>query len=235
MRTPTTLLLATSTLALAACTTVHGDGELSIEDRTVGSFDAVEAAGSIEVEVMGGAEAEAIEVTCDDNLQEYILTEVKGDTLVIREQDRVSIKPTGTCVVAVDAATLQLLEVTGSGATWARDLGPLEELRISGSGAVDARGIDTALLDVYITGSGEAELAGAADQLRLDAAGSGNVDARALDARDVQVRASGSGDVWISASRSVDARVSGSGDVEIHGDPGSTQTDATGSGSIIIH
>jgi hypothetical protein len=235
MRTQTTLLLSTPLLMLAACTTVHGDGELSIEDRTVGSFDSVEAAGSIEVEVTAGAEAESIEVTCDENLQEYILTEVKGDTLVIREQDRVSIKPTGTCVVAVDAATLSLLEISGSGATWARDLGALSELRVSGSGTVDVRGIDTGLLDAYISGSGDAELAGDATQLRLDAAGSGNVDARALDAKNVQVRASGSGDVWISASKSVDARVSGSGDVEIYGDPGSTETDATGSGSIIIH
>lgn len=234
MRTTTLKILPIAILGVA-CTTVQGDGELAIEERSVSDFSSIEAAGSVEVEVIGGAEEASIEVTCDQNLQEYILTEVKGDTLVVREQDRVQIKPSGTCVVAVGATAVELLEASGSGAVWARDLGALAELRASGSGTVDARGIDTELLDLYASGSGDLEVAGAADELRLDAAGSGLIDARALQARAVQVRASGSGDVWISASQVVDARVSGSGDVEVYGNPDSTQTDVTGSGSVVIH
>jgi predicted small secreted protein len=234
MRESTFLTLA-STALLAACTTVQGDGDLTTEARAVGEFDAVQVEGTVEVEVLASQAEAGIDVTCDENLQDHILTEVTGSTLVIREPDRVVVKPSGLCVVQVDLVALTSLELSGSAAVAGRELGGLSEVRLSGSGGMDLRDIDADDVELYLSGSGDMMVTGAADLLRVDLSGSGTVDARALEAVDAQVRLSGSGDVLVNASRSVEARTSGSGDIEVYGDPRSVDTDATGSGAIVIH
>jgi hypothetical protein len=232
---PQTKWLALVPAVLAACTTVEGDGELTTEPRSAGEFTTLEVEGTVEVEVMALRDDHAVEVTCDANLQQYILTEVKGGALVIREQARVKIEPTGICVVAISLPTLRALSVSGTADVSGRDLEGLRELRSSGTAFVDVRGIESDEFELYMSGDGDLQVAGDTDQLRLDSAGSGMVDARALDAVDAVVRASGSGDVWLSVSGTLDARVSGSGDVEVYGDPSGLRTDATGSGDITIH
>lgn len=229
------LLILSTTALLAACTVVDGDGNLTTETRAVGEFDAIQIEGEVEVEVLSSQAEHGIDVTCDDNLQEYILTEVTGSTLVIREQNRVSVKPSGLCVVQVDTTALTSLELSGAAPVAGRELGTLSEVRLSGSGEMDLRDLDTEDVELYLSGSGGMMVTGAADLLRVDLSGSGDVDARALEAIDAEVRVSGSGDAFIHASRSVDARVSGSGDVEVYGDPKRVDTDATGSGAIVIH
>ena len=143
MRTTPLKLLPVALLGVA-CTTVHGDGELAIEERSVSDFSSIEAIGSIEVEVIGGAEAASIEVTCDQNLQEYIITEVKGETLVVREQDRVNIKPSGTCVVAVGATSTRATAGRGTTSTFARrstnNCGATLPIAASTAGGEQARG-----------------------------------------------------------------------------------------------
>ena len=59
---------------------VRGSGKVITEERQVSGFDKVEINGAGELYIEQG-ETEALTVEADDNLMEYITTEVHGDTL----------------------------------------------------------------------------------------------------------------------------------------------------------
>ena len=230
-----TLALSLLALPLAACSVAVGDGELRTEDRSVSEFSHVDAAGSIDVEVYGGAEVSRVQVTCDGNLQSLIEVEVRGTTLHVQERDQVILRPSGDCYAMVEMGTMATISTSGSGDLFARGAAGLAEVHTSGSGDADVAGIDAADVDLRSSGSGDIRAAGAAGHLVIDTTGSGAVDARAIEAGTVQVRSSGSGDVEVSGADAVDARTTGSGDVHVYGDAGELSADTTGSGQIVLH
>ena len=68
---------------------IKGSGNIKTEKRDVPDFSNVKAGGAINVEVSAQKEF-SVEVEADDNLLEYIKTEVKGETLKIYTEDRIS-------------------------------------------------------------------------------------------------------------------------------------------------
>ena len=233
MRRSLALLFAVA--PLAACTVAQGDGDIRTEDRPASDFIHVEASGSVDVEVYGGAEATRVQVTCDGNLQSLIEVEVQGTTLHIHERDRVILRPSGDCFALVEMGSMGTLATSGSADLFARGASGLAEVQTSGSGDIDVAGIDAAAVDLRSSGSGDIRAGGVADALLIDTSGSGGVDARALVAESVRVRVSGSGDVEVSGAGAIDARTSGSGDVHIYGDVGQLSADTSGSGDIVLH
>lgn len=56
---------------------VRGNGSVTTENRSVGSFDEVEAHGAIDVYVRQG-EPGPVKIVTDENLQQYIIVESRG-------------------------------------------------------------------------------------------------------------------------------------------------------------
>ena len=67
---------------------VSGNGNTVTDTRNVSDYDEVGVAGSFDVILVAGAEGK-ITVEAEENLQEYIITEVKGDKLKIYIEDGV--------------------------------------------------------------------------------------------------------------------------------------------------
>ena len=76
------LAVALTALLLSGCTLagVRGSGDLVTESRQVSDFDRVALSGSGQVVITQGAE-EGLSVEADDNLMQYVRTEVSGRTL----------------------------------------------------------------------------------------------------------------------------------------------------------
>ena len=78
--------LAIVILAIAACTnaqfreTVHGNGNVVTKERTSEPFHGIKVSSGIDVYLKQGNN-ETISVEADENLQEYILTEVRNGVL----------------------------------------------------------------------------------------------------------------------------------------------------------
>lgn len=108
----------------------------------------------------------------------------------------------------------------------------LEHLMMSGSGNVKCTN-DLVLDDfkLSISGSGDVDLQGQADEVVFSLSGSGDIDAFDLKARTAAVRISGSGDVTVFASESFSGSVSGSGDITYDCD-GNVSSSVSGSGDI---
>lgn len=219
---------------------VRGSGVEATEDREVGAFTGLRDTTSVDVDLSVGldlVEGEpSVSVTCDDNLLEHILTEVRDGVLVVHTPLGTNVLPTARCFVLVSTTdALRSIENLGSAQVLAEGpLPDLTEVRSTGSGAVEVSGVDAVKLSASLTGSGRVRLDGAADRVDYDLSGSGSLDALDLAAIDADVRVTGSGSASLTATGDVVAHLSGSGNVVIEGDPDRVERHVTGSGDITV-
>jgi hypothetical protein len=190
--------------------TIKGSGILKTESRTLAPFTAIRLDSPANV-VIDRTGTQTLSLTADDNLLAFFTSEVRDGTLYLG--------------VAKDKS------FQAKSAVFRITMADLRAIEIRGSGDVEADHLDGGTLSVGIAGSGDARLAGRADELTLSIKGSGDIDATRLTAKHAKVIVSGSGDVAVNASDTLDVRLSGSGDVRYLGSPKVTK-DVRGSGSV---
>lgn len=227
------LSLALLVPILAACGSsifgVRGSGDVTTESREVSGFDeiALRGSGTVIVDVDG---TESLTIEAEDNLLQYLTTEVVGGRLEL-EANR-SISPTEDIVYTISAVSLEGLDVSGSGRINVSGVsGDRLDVNVSGSGSIDAPDLDVGSVSVDISGSGSVRIVGAADDLDLSISGSGEYEGAELVTASADVRVSGSGDAVVNVTDQLDASVSGSGNVEYLGDPSVTSS-MSGSGNV---
>lgn len=206
--------LAIATPARASWWPVEGDGATTTEARQVTGFTRISSRGLLDLEVKEGPPF-AVSVTIDRNLQQYVRTEVEGDTLVVDVRRSIRPRPEGRAVVAVSLPALRGLELRGSGDARVEGSSLPEDLSLATSGSGDiAYAGAAAALSVESSGSGDVTVAGPTGDLRVELSGSGGFRYRGKAGR-VRLRTEGSGDVHLSGSaESLHARTNGSGDVD---------------------
>ena len=215
---------------LSACSlrTNRGSGDLITESRDVRDFDRVSLTGSGEVVITQTGE-ESLTVETDDNLMQYVRTEVTGGTLNLGiDTDGRSISPT-RLRFTLTVKDVDGLKISGSGDITTGDFDTERlEVEVSGSGDVRIDALTVENVVVRISGSGDVELAGEATGQDIDISGSGKYRAGDLSSAEAKVTISGSGDATVWVTDSLDVRISGSGSVDYFGNP---TTDLSGSGS----
>ncbi len=203
--------------ALTACSVaglggVRGSGSISYETRDVGSFDQVAVAGSARVFITQGA-APSLVVEVDDNLMEYVRTEVDGFTLHLGFGGAVGgYAPTQTLTFRLTVRRLRGLE-------------------LDGAGSIEATDIDAARLEVDLNGSGRIRLTGQVQEQDVTINGAGIYDATGTESETARVRVNGSGTATVWTSDTLDARLSGSGRIGYYGQP-QVSLDIAGSGQV---
>ena len=190
--------------------TVYGSGVAASESRAVPAFTSVEVRGSADVVAQVGG-ATSLEVVGDDNLLQYVTTEVEDGKLVIAMES-------GSYDFDVD------LVVTLSTPR-------LEGLSILGSSDCELSGLSGGDLALSISGSGDVRASGRVDDLALSIHGSGDMRLEELEARSATVSIAGSGDVRLHAVESLEIGISGSGEVRYRGNPSVSQH-ILGSGDV---
>ncbi|MCU0335548.1 MAG: DUF2807 domain-containing protein [Chitinophagaceae bacterium] len=192
--------------------TVKGNGQTKTEQRSVASFNKVGVAGGINVLVTQGAAG--LKVEADENLLEYIVTEVSGDKLTVRYKNNVSIR--GHALVYVSMPVLNGASIAGSGnikSDGTITAGDNFTASIAGSGNIDLTTSGAEQVKANIAGSGNIELAGSARGVDVRISGSGSFKGYQLKTTDAEVHISGSGNVETNVNGKLDAVISGSGSV----------------------
>lgn len=230
--------------------TVRGSGHIVSETRDVSGFDRIDLAGSCDLEISVGKDYK-VTVVGDDNLIEFIRTEVSGSGTLHIESER-SYSTRRGIRIEISMPHLTDLEITGSGdaelsglkedeleinITGSGDVqlaGEVHDLDIDirGSGDVDVYDLQAETVRVSSSGSGDVELEGHADMLEIVQRGSGDVDARRLEAISADAELYGSGDLAVRAKESFDGSVFGSGDIDLYGNPPRLNRRVMGSGDI---
>ncbi|HTG54856.1 MAG TPA: head GIN domain-containing protein [Niabella sp.] len=214
------------------CKKVFPDGPAVEESRTVGDFSRIEAAFSGNVEFVQHA-SKSVTVKAADNLQSYIITEVKGNTLVLKTKPNVDIRG-GSVTIYVSNPAITGATISGSGnINFNTDLNTTSlDLRVSGSGNIYAPKLTATNLEAEITGSGDITIdAGAVSSQDIRITGNGDYHTQQMRSEQAKVKVSGSGEAKLWADNKLDVQISGSGDVWYSGSP-SINTSISGSGKV---
>lgn len=223
-------------LHLSSCSwrTIKGNGNVVTQTRNESDFQNVKSAGSFNLYVLQGS-AFSVRISAEENLQQYILTERRGNTLVIKVRKGVSLRPRDEMKVYVTAPVYKIVSIAGSGDVTAPNILRSSEkmvFEITGSGNIRMADVDAPEIQVKIAGSGNVELAGQTRQAVYRIAGGGNIRADKLLAENAAVQIAGSGNVWVYASTLLDVHIAGGGDVYYYGAPETIKQQIAGAGRI---
>jgi hypothetical protein len=230
-------VLLVSAVTLSSCfliggKRIRGNGNVVTQERSISGFDGVESYGSFEVFITSG-NASSVKIEADENLMEYIETDIRNGVLRLKTANRHSISPSHTIKVHVTAPTFTVVKTSGSGSIVGNnEISTNEKLSIGTSGSGDIKlNVRATELSANISGSGNIILAGEANTMDGSIAGSGNIRAGELKTREASVDIAGSGSTSIHADEKLDINIAGSGDVRYSGNAKITSRIA-GSGSI---
>ncbi len=211
---------------------VRGSGNSITEAREVGSFNAVQLSGSMDV-LLKKSDKHTVEVEADDNIIELVETYVDNGKLRIKYKDHFSIWNDRNVTVRVGLPELVEAVVNGSGDIKGEDVFSSDgeiRVQITGSGDIELE-VDAPEVKAGVTGSGDIKLSGTTRNVNCNTTGSGTIKATNLKAENAKVTTSGSGNINVYASLKLEAGITGSGNIGYKG--GATVTSKiTGSGSV---
>ena len=214
---------------------IRGNGNTVSIERSVGDYESIAISGSFDIDLVSGSEG-ALIVKGEENLLEYIVTEVENGKLVIRVKKGVNLKPSihkGGIHVQVPVESIDALSLSGSGDIVGHTTLKTADFKTSMSGSGDITlDVDTETLSASMSGSGDMNLSGNTRDFKATISGSGDIKAFDLNADNVEATVSGSADIKVTANEKLKARVSGSGDIHYRGNPKKVDTKTSGSGDI---
>ncbi|MGV9004011.1 head GIN domain-containing protein [Flavobacterium sp.] len=213
---------------------ITGSGTIKTITRTTTEYDKIKVASSFSVKLVAGIEGN-IKIEGDENIIQYITTEVKNNELIVGFEKGFYIKYDypSTVEITIPFKKINALSFSGSGSLTTSDLIVTDNLDIesAGSGSVT---FETSATSVKITrgGSGSIIAKGKATNLTVASTGSGNVNASQLTSANVTANQTGSGNIKVNCSNNLTVTSSGSGSVNYKGSPKKVEKNSSGSGSI---
>lgn len=213
---------------------VKGNGNSTIVKRTTSDYNAINCSGSMDFILVKGTEGQ-ITLQGDENLLDYIVTEVKNGALIVKVKNGVSLKTSfnNTIKITIPFEDIEGVSLSGSGDLYSNDVIVASSLDVALSGSGDVvLDIKTESVESALSGSGDITLKGSTNNLETKVSGSGDFHGFDLQANNTEVAVAGSGDAKVVSNTMLKARVSGSGDIRYHGNPEREDTKVAGSGSI---
>jgi hypothetical protein len=214
---------------------VKGNGNMTTITRTTGDYDGIKCAGSFDYVLVAGTEGK-ITLEGEENLLEYIITEVRNGNLVVKTEKNVSLRTSWnkTIKITIPFEDINNVSLAGSGDLWNKDkITTTGHLKVALAGSGDlVLDIEASSVKGSIAGSGDLTLKGNTNDLEAKVAGSGDFHGFNLQANNTIVSVAGSGDAEVVSNKTLKARVAGSGDIEYRGNPKREDTKVAGSGSI---
>lgn len=216
-----------------ADTEIDLSGKIVSENRPVRGFTKVQLDGLGDLTILIG-DTESLVVEADENLQPRIITEVKGDTLIIRmDETNVVLVPTIKINYSLTAKSLESVDLNGLGNI---TIEPLQtddmSLQLDGSGAITLESLTATNLIAEMSGLGGLIIkSGKVSDQVATLSGAGAYQAGDLESETATVSVTGLGGATVWVTGTLNAELTGAGSLEYYGKPQVTADD-TGLGSI---
>jgi hypothetical protein len=205
------------------------DHDITIQERNVASFDAIEVGGAFTV-ILSQGDQQIVKVETDDDLQSRILTEVDDNVL------KISIKGMnnpGKLNVYVTVKELHSLNVSGAASVKGETKLTTDHLSIETSGAAKADlNIETPKLTTEVSGAADLKLAGSATEHTSEISGAGQLKALDLLTSKSTMDISGAAEGRITAKDEINAEVSGAGRLTYYDEPAVKHINKSGNYTI---
>src|SRR4051812_2264643 len=172
------VFIALATVFFTSCDKVVGEGPVTITDRTVAPFSAIDMSVPAEIYYYTGTEYK-VQIQAQQNITDLIESNVSGSTLQLRfNRNNVNIKSKGVRI-NVTSPNVNSIRISGSGNFYAPVGIEADHLQLSLSGSCGAE-IDSLIANSFassISGSGYIKVSqGSAHDVEVEISGSGNVD-----------------------------------------------------------
>ncbi|MBN1198990.1 MAG: DUF2807 domain-containing protein [Bacteroidales bacterium] len=220
-------------IGFSSCEKIKGKGDTVTEIREVSGYSGISLSMSANVYFTSG-NAYSLELQGQQNVLDRMITQVEGNSLVIKLKPGVHLGTHDPIRVYVTAPGVNTLEISGSGDIYVDSpwIGSDLSTNISGSGNITVSISEADRFNANISGSGNIKvMAGTCNREDLKISGSGNIEMQYVEAGDVYTTTSGSGDIYVQALNLLDVTISGSGDIYYLGTP-IINTHISGSGNI---
>lgn len=174
-----------------------GSGNMASEVREIADFRKVDVGGVFQVEITAQKDFH-VEIEADDNLLQYVKTEVSGGELEISMDKRV--KTHNPIRVRISAPNIDGVEA-------------------SGASKVNLTNLKNAELSVDSSGASKFSVAGETGNLIIDVSGASQIDAGGLSAATANIDASGASHVNVNVASELIADASGASRITYIGAP----------------
>ena len=222
------------TISIQAQKRIKGNGNMTTITRTTSEYNGISCAGSFDYILVAGKEGN-IKIEGEENLLEYIITEVKDGNLIVKTRNNINLGTSRnkTIKVTIPFKDIERVSLAGSGDLWNTDKISSTNIIVELSGSGDIKlNIEASSIKASLAGSGDLTLKGTTSELKVQVSGSGNFHGFELQSNNTDVSVAGSGDADVVSTGILKARVSGSGDIRYKGNPKTEDTKVAGSGSI---
>jgi hypothetical protein len=216
---------------------VRGDGHVVKQERSVNAFNGVNVRSGIDLTVTQGNQA-GLTVETDENIQEYIISEVSNGMLEIYVRRNTNIQKATRMTAHVTVSELKQLDISGGGDVKSLNTITAGDLAITISGGGDlAFDLAADRVKCTMSGGGDASLNGRIRQLSAGLSGGGDLALKGeLGMLDLNI--SGGGDVSVDgkgSSSGVVVGISGGGDLQLDMACEKIKTTVSGGGDVSIH
>jgi hypothetical protein len=210
--------------------TVHGNHNVTKSERNTGSFTGIKVSSGVDVYLKQG-DNEAVTVEADENIHEYIITEVKGGVLHVYTE--ANIRDAEKERVYVTMKEIRSVETSSAGDIVGESPVRSDELRLSASSAGDINlEVYAREIDLNISSSGDMTLKGETDEMDADLSSAGDLNAYDLRAKEADISVSSAGDADVYVTDKITARASSAGDINYKGDPKFIDVHTSSAGGI---
>jgi len=176
---------------------IKGSGKRELQKRDVASFTSISTEGAFTIEVTC-QKNQSLEVEGDDNVLEYVTTEVSSNILRLKNTKNYS---------------------TSEPVKFRISVPNLEGLSVNGAGHVDIKGMNNDKFEIDTNGAATIVVAGTTKLIDVGANGAGKIDAENLHAARGVVESKGVVRVDLDVTNQLDVTVSGPSTVTYKGDP----------------
>ncbi|MDO7849994.1 head GIN domain-containing protein [Hymenobacter convexus] len=226
------LLAVAATVAIFSCT---AQAQVK-QSRQVGSFQAVESSGGIDVVLTQGAGTSVV-VEASDEAQTHLITKVEGGTLKIGWESGFSWKNllsnNRKANVYITCPRLTGLSLSGGADAKGQSTFTADAFRIQASGGSDVKlSLSAKTLTCSASGGSDVDLSGRVERQTVDISGGSDYNAFDLRSTTADVRASGGSDASLTVDGELSASAGGGSDVHYKGNARVTSASHSGGSSV---
>lgn len=230
---------------------IKGSGVLQTRSAGVEAFHTVEASRSVRVVIAGPDDS--LTIRADDNVLDYVVTEVRGGVLRLSIDERInSLHNVQVEVTVPDNGGIRMLKASSAASiVGGQPLSQVDKLQISASSAANVRvaaragecrikasssaTVETMLeaesCEVQASSAARVRLNGSCERCTLRASSAARIDGGDFTAQTCAARASSAGTISVRCEKSLRARTSSAGSICYAGEPKADLSSGSG-GSI---
>lgn len=198
------LLLPASSYAWKKQKQLKGSGHVQTENRQAGNFDRIKVTQGIEVILIQG-DYKDLQVSADDNILPYLITETEGKTLKIHMAENINVEKATERKVYVTAPEITEIKATTSASVKSESPWHFSEIELGiTTAAFIGLEMEAVKTTVHTTTSGSLTLKGKTEKLEANLTTSGRLNATRLEARFAEIRATTAAEAEIDVTEELE-------------------------------